>query len=94
CWCLHVMSLWMFSVANSLTVIGSGLFEVLIANNGWHNVVVQLQKPKSCNESVIALMRDLFSALRVSIAKNRRLIAELDALGQPSEASKPLDYMK
>ncbi|GJR98808.1 hypothetical protein Tco_0270982 [Tanacetum coccineum] len=36
------------------------------------------------DESFIALICDLCSALRVSIAKNRRLIAEL----------KPLDYMK
>nr|GEZ52963.1 hypothetical protein [Tanacetum cinerariifolium] len=46
------------------------------------------------DESFIALIRDLCSALRVSISKNQRLIAELDALGQPLEASKPLDYMK
>nr|GEV11275.1 putative reverse transcriptase domain-containing protein [Tanacetum cinerariifolium] len=31
---------------------------------------------------------------RVSITKNRRLIAELEALGQQGEALKPLDYMK
>ncbi|GKF78073.1 hypothetical protein Tco_0230543 [Tanacetum coccineum] len=39
-------------------------------------------------------MRDLCSALRVGIAKNRRLIAELETLGQRAEALKPLDYMK
>nr|GEU38902.1 hypothetical protein [Tanacetum cinerariifolium] len=49
---------------------------------------------RGADESFIALMRDLCPALRVSIAKNRRLITELDALGQPAEASKPLDYMK
>nr|GEV82958.1 hypothetical protein [Tanacetum cinerariifolium]GEW14832.1 hypothetical protein [Tanacetum cinerariifolium] len=46
------------------------------------------------DDSFIALMRDLCSSLRVSIAKNRRLIAELEALGQRAEALKPLDYMK
>ncbi|GJT46023.1 hypothetical protein Tco_0954738 [Tanacetum coccineum] len=49
---------------------------------------------RGADESFIALIRDLCSALRVSIAKNQRLIAELEALGQPAEASKPLDYMK
>nr|GEU57746.1 hypothetical protein [Tanacetum cinerariifolium] len=46
------------------------------------------------DDSFIALMRDLCSSLRVSIVKNRRLIAELEALGQRAEALKPLDYMK
>ncbi|GJS05096.1 hypothetical protein Tco_0321604 [Tanacetum coccineum] len=46
------------------------------------------------DESFIALMRDLCSVIRVSIAKNRRLIAELETLGQLAEALKPLDYMK
>ncbi|GKD40511.1 hypothetical protein Tco_1260718 [Tanacetum coccineum] len=46
------------------------------------------------DESFIALMRDLCFALRVSITKNRRLIAKLEALGQRGEALKPLDYMK
>ncbi|GJR46442.1 hypothetical protein Tco_1314545 [Tanacetum coccineum] len=46
------------------------------------------------DKSFIALMRDLCSALRVSIAKNRRLIAELETLGQRAEALKPLYYMK
>nr|GEU98217.1 hypothetical protein [Tanacetum cinerariifolium] len=49
---------------------------------------------RGADESFIALMRDFFFSLKVSIAKNRRLIDELDALGQPAEASKPLDYMK
>ncbi|GKB25859.1 hypothetical protein Tco_0865260 [Tanacetum coccineum] len=48
---------------------------------------------RGSNESFIALMRDLCSALRVSIAKNRRLIAKLEALGQRAEALKPLDYI-
>ncbi|GJV08873.1 hypothetical protein Tco_1346529 [Tanacetum coccineum] len=49
---------------------------------------------RGADESFIALIRDLCSALRVSIAKNQRLIAELEALGQPTKASNPLDYMK
>ncbi|GJR15789.1 hypothetical protein Tco_0798441 [Tanacetum coccineum] len=37
---------------------------------------------RGADESFIALMRNLCSALRVSIAKNQRLIAELETLGQ------------
>nr|GFA32810.1 hypothetical protein [Tanacetum cinerariifolium] len=49
----------------------------------------------SCaDESFIVLMRDLCSALRVSITKNRRLITELEALGPQGDALKPFDYMR
>ncbi|GJR59127.1 hypothetical protein Tco_1501289 [Tanacetum coccineum] len=49
---------------------------------------------RGADESFIALMRGLCSALRVSITKNRRLIAELEALGQQAETFKPLDFMR
>ncbi|GJY45185.1 hypothetical protein Tco_0433398 [Tanacetum coccineum] len=105
-------------VANSLTVIGSGLFEIYIytislkllsmaalyildklaevANSSrlQDKMKAVFVQARGADESFIALIRDLCSALRVSIAKNQRLIAELEALGQPAEASKPLDYMK
>nr|GEU49281.1 hypothetical protein [Tanacetum cinerariifolium] len=55
---------------------------------------IVFMQARSSDDSFIALMRDLCSALRVSIAKNRRLIAELEALGQRAEALNPLDYMK
>ncbi|GKE19109.1 hypothetical protein Tco_1426686 [Tanacetum coccineum] len=55
---------------------------------------IVFMQARGSDDSFIALMRDLCSALRVSIAKNRRLIAELEALGQRAEALKHVDYMK
>ncbi|GKE48408.1 hypothetical protein Tco_1479666, partial [Tanacetum coccineum] len=49
---------------------------------------------RGVDESFITLMRDLCSALRVSITKNRSLIAELETLRQRAAALKPLDYIK
>ncbi|GKD26783.1 hypothetical protein Tco_1232997, partial [Tanacetum coccineum] len=55
---------------------------------------IVFMQARGSDDSFIVLMCDLCSALRVSIAKNRRLIAELEALGQRAEALKPVDYMK
>nr|GEW14572.1 hypothetical protein [Tanacetum cinerariifolium] len=46
------------------------------------------------DESFIGLMHDLYSDLRLSLTKNQRLIAELEALGQRGDALKPLEYMR
>nr|GEZ69348.1 zinc finger, CCHC-type [Tanacetum cinerariifolium] len=46
------------------------------------------------DESFIGLMHDLYSDLTLSLTKNRRLIAELEALGQRGDALKPLKYMR
>ncbi|GJV03999.1 hypothetical protein Tco_1337568 [Tanacetum coccineum] len=46
------------------------------------------------DESFIGLICDLCSGLRLSLTKNRRLIAELEALGQLGDALKPLEYTR
>ncbi|GKB85836.1 hypothetical protein Tco_0958108 [Tanacetum coccineum] len=42
----------------------------------------------------IGLMRDLSFGLRMSLNKNRRLIAELEALGHWGDALRYLDYLR
>ncbi|GKC89294.1 hypothetical protein Tco_1149943 [Tanacetum coccineum] len=70
------------------------LAEVVDSSRLQDKMKVVFVQARGEDESFIALMCDLCSALRVSIAKNRRLIAELESLGQREEALKPLDYMK
>ncbi|GKC65309.1 hypothetical protein Tco_1097907 [Tanacetum coccineum] len=85
-----VMSIWTWIPANGLAV----LVEFADSSRLQDKMKVVFVQARGADESFIALMRDLCSALRVSITKNRRLIAELEALGQRGEALKPLDYMK
>ncbi|GJS05277.1 hypothetical protein Tco_0321785 [Tanacetum coccineum] len=70
------------------------LTEVANSSRLQDKMKVVFVQARGADESFIALMCDLCSTLRVSIAKNRRLIAELEALGQRAEAVKPFDYMK
>ncbi|GKC59693.1 hypothetical protein Tco_1087291 [Tanacetum coccineum] len=46
------------------------------------------------DESFAKLMRDLCFALRISLSKKRRLVAELEALGEQEGAAKPFEHMK
>nr|GFA58833.1 hypothetical protein [Tanacetum cinerariifolium]GFA60675.1 hypothetical protein [Tanacetum cinerariifolium] len=46
------------------------------------------------DKSLIELLRKLCSAIRVSITKDRRLIGELEALGQRVDVLKSLEYMR
>nr|GEX58343.1 hypothetical protein [Tanacetum cinerariifolium] len=46
------------------------------------------------DESFIGLMHDICSGLRLTRTKNRRLIVELEALGQRGDALQSLEYMR
>ncbi|GKA40313.1 hypothetical protein Tco_0732906 [Tanacetum coccineum] len=70
------------------------LVEVADSSHLQNKMKVVFVESRVADESFIALIGDLCSALRVSITKNRRLIAELETLGQRGEALKLLDYMK
>ncbi|GKC75226.1 hypothetical protein Tco_1126000 [Tanacetum coccineum] len=70
------------------------LAEVADSSRLQDKMKVVFVEARVADESFIALIGDLCSALRVSITKNRRLIAELETLGQQGEALKLLDYMK
>nr|GEU46811.1 uncharacterized mitochondrial protein AtMg00810-like [Tanacetum cinerariifolium] len=51
-------------------------------------------RSRSKDESFAGLMRDLCCALRVSLSKNRRLVAELEAVGDVEGAAKFLKHMR
>ncbi|GJV03128.1 hypothetical protein Tco_1336697 [Tanacetum coccineum] len=55
---------------------------------------VVFSRARESDEAFIDVLCELCSALRVSITKDRRLIAELEALGQRADALKPLEYMR
>ncbi|GJY16887.1 hypothetical protein Tco_0387309 [Tanacetum coccineum] len=46
------------------------------------------------DESFAGLMRDLCFGLRMTLSKKRRLIAELEALGEGGDAVRSLDHMR
>nr|GEU43252.1 hypothetical protein [Tanacetum cinerariifolium] len=68
--------------------------ELVDSSRPQYKMKVVFVQAHCADESFIALMLDLCSALRVSITKNQRLIAELEAFEQRGKALKPLDYMK
>ncbi|GKB88699.1 hypothetical protein Tco_0960971 [Tanacetum coccineum] len=55
---------------------------------------VMFSRARDSDESFIDLLHELCFAIRVSITKDRRLIAELEALGQRPDVLKPLEYMR
>ncbi|GKA40197.1 hypothetical protein Tco_0732790, partial [Tanacetum coccineum] len=55
---------------------------------------VMFSRAQDSDEYFIELLRELLSAIRVSITKDRRLIAELKALGQRADVLKSLEYMR
>nr|GEW00902.1 helicase [Tanacetum cinerariifolium] len=54
---------------------------------------VVFSQARECDEGFIEALKELSSAFRVSIAKDRRLIDELEALREQGDALKPLEYM-
>nr|GEV66346.1 hypothetical protein [Tanacetum cinerariifolium] len=104
-----VMSIWaladdvdvvyIFALSLKLLVMAAlyilnKLAEVVGSSRLQDKMKIVFMQDRGSDDSFIALMHDLCFALRVSIAKNRRLVAKLEALGQRAEALKPLDYMK
>nr|GEV68806.1 hypothetical protein [Tanacetum cinerariifolium] len=67
-------------------VFGSSLLE--------DKIKVVFSQAWECDEGFIEALKELSSALRVSLTKDRKLIAELEALGQRGHALKPLEYMR
>ncbi|GJU87646.1 hypothetical protein Tco_1295192 [Tanacetum coccineum] len=67
-------------------VFGSSLFK--------DKMKVVFSQARKSDEAFINVLRELCSALRVSIMKDRWLIVELEALGQREDALKPLEYMR
>nr|GEX75396.1 hypothetical protein [Tanacetum cinerariifolium] len=67
-----------------------------VASSSWleDKMKFVFSRARDSNESFIELWRELCSAIRVSITKDRRLIAELEALGQRADVLKSLEYMR
>ncbi|GJT55831.1 hypothetical protein Tco_0862447 [Tanacetum coccineum] len=57
-------------------------------------IKVVFTRARESDQAFIDVPCDLYSALRVSITKDRRLISELQALGQRADTLKPLEYMR
>ncbi|GJW57964.1 hypothetical protein Tco_0104695 [Tanacetum coccineum] len=55
---------------------------------------VVFSRARDSDESFIELLRELCYAIRVSITKDQRLIAKLEALGQRADVLKSLEYMR
>ncbi|GJS94913.1 hypothetical protein Tco_0801881 [Tanacetum coccineum] len=51
---------------------------------------------RACSEDepFAGLMRDLCFSLRISLSKKRRLVAELEALGERGDAARSLEHMR
>ncbi|GKB11291.1 hypothetical protein Tco_0845214 [Tanacetum coccineum] len=75
---------------------GDDVFRMLILNGsvGQDKMKVLFSRARNEDESFIGLMRELCSGLRLSLNKNQRLIAELEALGQRRDALRCLEYMR
>ncbi|GJU47769.1 hypothetical protein Tco_1217324 [Tanacetum coccineum] len=67
-------------------VSGSSLFE--------DKMKVVFSQAWECDEGFIEALDELSFAFRVSLTKDRRFIAKLEALGQRGDALKPLEYMR
>nr|GEX06860.1 hypothetical protein [Tanacetum cinerariifolium] len=67
-------------------VAGSSLLE--------NKMKVVFSQARECDEGFIKAPKELSSAFKVSIVKDRRLIAVLEAVRERGDALKPLEYMR
>nr|GEZ05768.1 hypothetical protein [Tanacetum cinerariifolium] len=70
------------------------LSEVANSSRLKDKIKVVFSRAWDSNESFIKLLHELCFAIRVSITKDQRLIAELEALGQRADVLKSLEYMR
>ncbi|GJY72475.1 hypothetical protein Tco_0476178 [Tanacetum coccineum] len=89
---LEMSKLWFLTMA-ALYILDK-LSEVANSSRLEDKMKVVFSRARDSDESFIDLLHELCSAIRVSITKDRRLIAELEALGQRADVLKPLEYMR
>ncbi|GKA33209.1 hypothetical protein Tco_0719576, partial [Tanacetum coccineum] len=91
-----VLGLWVAeSVVQSLLCsFGLNRYSSLACRSSMDKMKVVFIRARSEDASFIGLMRELCSGLRLSLTKNRRLIAELGALGQRGDEFRSLDCMR
>ncbi|GJX30354.1 hypothetical protein Tco_0238433 [Tanacetum coccineum] len=93
----RALGLWVAENAVQSLLCSFGLIrltEIVDSSRLQDKMKVVFSRARSEDESFIGLMRDLCSGLRLSLTKNRQLIAELEALGQRGDALRSLDYMR
>ncbi|GJZ41768.1 hypothetical protein Tco_0588654 [Tanacetum coccineum] len=73
-------------------IVRRGLFRSRVAEYGAR--YAQVITVHTEDDSFTKLMRDLCLVLRISLSKKRRLVAELEALGEREGAAKPLEHMR
>ncbi|GJU54863.1 hypothetical protein Tco_1228577 [Tanacetum coccineum] len=84
---------WQYEVAENVRCQYEVLFQVAAGQSErdtWHLACVSTSE----DECFIGIVRDLCRGLRLSLSKNRRLIADLEALGQRADAIRPLGYLR
>nr|GEX17491.1 hypothetical protein [Tanacetum cinerariifolium] len=91
-WQINRCRIWFLTMA-TLYILDK-LSEVANSSRLEDKMKVVLSKARDSKEYFIDLLRKLCSAIRVSISKDWRLIAELEALGQRVDVLKPLEYMR
>nr|GEY59500.1 hypothetical protein [Tanacetum cinerariifolium] len=70
------------------------LLEVVVSPRLGDKMKYVFGHSRSEDESLGSLMRNLCSALRVSLSNKQRLVAELEALGELEGATKSLEHMR
>ncbi|GJX43392.1 hypothetical protein Tco_0260068 [Tanacetum coccineum] len=90
---------WSITLATSLCAALSGISkENLFAATGSPRLADKMKyvfgRSRGEDDSFAKLMRDLCLAMRISLSKKCRLVAELEALGEREGAAKPLEHMR
>ncbi|GKA42980.1 hypothetical protein Tco_0735640 [Tanacetum coccineum] len=70
------------------------LSEVAESSQFLDKMKVVFSRSRSEDESFVGLMRDLCFSLRISLSKKRRLVTELEALGEQGDAAKALEHIR
>ncbi|GJW33900.1 hypothetical protein Tco_0053932 [Tanacetum coccineum] len=70
------------------------LSEVAVSSLLEDKMKVVFSRARECDEGFIEALKELSSAFRVSLTKDHRLIAELEAPGQRGDVLKPLEYTR
>ncbi|GKD23071.1 hypothetical protein Tco_1224774 [Tanacetum coccineum] len=70
------------------------LTEVAGSDHLQDKIKIMFTRTHSKDECFIGIVRDLCCGLRLSLTKNRRLVAELEALGHCADAVRCLGYLR
>nr|GEX40806.1 hypothetical protein [Tanacetum cinerariifolium] len=91
-WQINSCRIWFLTMV-ALYILDK-LSEVVNSSQFEDKMKVVFSRVRDSDESFIELLRELCSAIRVTITKDRRLIAELEALAHCADVLKSLEYMR